>query len=200
MCAASRPGASTSWSSRSGCGSRGSEVSRICAQLDEQVEAFRQRPLEGDYPYLWLDAKVEKVRDGGRVVRKCLGARLRRAPESGYRSRRACGASCTRRCSHVCRLRARSTGHGRSSTPATCRRRKAGPGSAVPRRSRPSGCQAPCPGRRPRSPARLVGDACEPQRCHAVAPPRRCGPARARSYRSSAPAANAADRRPWLRP
>ena len=35
-----------------------SEVSRICAQLDEQVEAFRCRPLEGDYPYLWLDAKV----------------------------------------------------------------------------------------------------------------------------------------------
>jgi putative transposase len=35
-----------------------SEVSRICAQLDEQVEAFRQRPLEGDYPYLWLDGKV----------------------------------------------------------------------------------------------------------------------------------------------
>ena len=36
-----------------------SEVSRICARLDEQVEAFRQRPLEGDYPYLWLDAKSE---------------------------------------------------------------------------------------------------------------------------------------------
>src|SRR5207253_5818371 len=49
-----------------------SEVSRICAGLDEQVEAFRGRPLEGRYPYLWLDAKVEKVRDGGRVVRKCL--------------------------------------------------------------------------------------------------------------------------------
>ena len=49
-----------------------SEVSRICAGLDEQVEAFRTRPLEGPYPYLWLDAKVEKVRDGGRVVRKCL--------------------------------------------------------------------------------------------------------------------------------
>jgi putative transposase len=49
-----------------------SEVSRICAQLDEQVEAFRQRPLEGDYPYLWLDAKVEKVRDGGRVVGKAV--------------------------------------------------------------------------------------------------------------------------------
>src|SRR5919201_824081 len=49
-----------------------SEVSRICQGLDEQVEAFRNRPLEGRYPYLWLDAKVEKVRDGGR-------ARLRRA-------------------------------------------------------------------------------------------------------------------------
>jgi putative transposase len=49
-----------------------SEVSRICALLDEQVEAFRQRPLEGDYPYLWLDAKVEKVRDGGRVVGKAV--------------------------------------------------------------------------------------------------------------------------------
>ncbi len=49
-----------------------SEVSRICSGLDEQVEAFRSRPLEGRYPYLWLDAKVEKVRDGGRVVRKCL--------------------------------------------------------------------------------------------------------------------------------
>src|SRR5512146_2506378 len=49
-----------------------SEVSRICQGLDEQVEAFRSRPLEGRYPYLWLDAKVERVRDGGRVVRKCL--------------------------------------------------------------------------------------------------------------------------------
>jgi putative transposase len=49
-----------------------SEVSRISAGLDEHVEAFRDRPLEGRYPYLWLDAKVEKVRDGGRVRRKCL--------------------------------------------------------------------------------------------------------------------------------
>jgi transposase-like protein len=49
-----------------------SEVSRVCQGLDEQVEAFRCRPLEGRYPYLWLDAKVEKVRDGGRVERKCL--------------------------------------------------------------------------------------------------------------------------------
>jgi transposase-like protein len=49
-----------------------SELSRICQGIDEHVEAFRNRPLEGRYPYLWLDAKVEKVRDGGRVVRKAL--------------------------------------------------------------------------------------------------------------------------------
>ncbi len=35
-----------------------SEVSRICQGLDEQVDAFRNRPLEGRYPYLWLDAKI----------------------------------------------------------------------------------------------------------------------------------------------
>ncbi len=49
-----------------------SEVSRITALLDEQVEAFRCRPLEGRYPYVFVDAKVEKVRDGGRVQRKCV--------------------------------------------------------------------------------------------------------------------------------
>src|SRR6188472_1417865 len=49
-----------------------SEVSRVCAALDEHVEAFRTRPLEGRYPYVFLDAKVEKVRDGGRVVNKAL--------------------------------------------------------------------------------------------------------------------------------
>jgi putative transposase len=61
-----------------------SEVSRICQGLDEQVEAFRNRPLEGRYPYLWLDAKVEKVRDSGRVVRKCLVLAYG-VHESGYR-------------------------------------------------------------------------------------------------------------------
>jgi putative transposase len=49
-----------------------SEVSRVCAALDEHVEAFRGRPLEGRYPYLFLATKVEKVRDGGRVVTKAL--------------------------------------------------------------------------------------------------------------------------------
>jgi putative transposase len=46
-----------------------SEVSRMCAALDAEVEAFRQRPLGGErYPYLWLDATYVKVRDAGRVV------------------------------------------------------------------------------------------------------------------------------------
>jgi transposase-like protein len=50
-----------------------SEVSRICARLDGQVEAFRGRPLVGRYPYLWLDATYEKVRDdSGRVVSMAL--------------------------------------------------------------------------------------------------------------------------------
>ena len=50
-----------------------SEVSRICGRLDEQVEAFRSRPLLGRYPYLFLDATYEKVRDqSGRVVSMAL--------------------------------------------------------------------------------------------------------------------------------
>ena len=47
-------------------------VSALCRALDEQVELFRQRPLEGAYPYLWLDAKQVKVRDHGRVVFKAV--------------------------------------------------------------------------------------------------------------------------------
>jgi len=50
-----------------------SEVSRIATRLDEQVEAFRSRPLVGRYPYLFLDARYEKVRDDrSRVVSMAL--------------------------------------------------------------------------------------------------------------------------------
>ena len=48
------------------------QVSRLCRGLDEQVRAFRERPLEGSYPYLWLDAKVERVREPGGVRHKAL--------------------------------------------------------------------------------------------------------------------------------
>ncbi|SQD92498.1 transposase [Candidatus Bipolaricaulis anaerobius] len=52
-----------------------SEVSRICAALDERMEAFRNRPLTGESPYVWLDATVVKVREGGWVhfMRNLLG-------------------------------------------------------------------------------------------------------------------------------
>ena len=49
-----------------------SAVSRLCSGLDEQVRCFRERPLEGAYPYLWLDAKVERVREPGGVRHKAL--------------------------------------------------------------------------------------------------------------------------------
>jgi putative transposase len=48
------------------------QVSRLCRGLDEQVQIFRERPLEGRYPYLWLDGKIEKVRARGGVRQKCL--------------------------------------------------------------------------------------------------------------------------------
>jgi putative transposase len=48
------------------------QVSRLCQGLDEQVRVFRERPLEGRYPYLWLDAKVERVREPGGVRQKAL--------------------------------------------------------------------------------------------------------------------------------
>jgi len=46
-----------------------SEVSRLCSELDRTVRAFRERRLdEHRYPYMWLDARYEKVREGGRIV------------------------------------------------------------------------------------------------------------------------------------
>ena len=45
-----------------------SQVSRLCADIDERVKAFLDRPLEGDWPYLWLDATYIKTRQGGRIV------------------------------------------------------------------------------------------------------------------------------------
>jgi putative transposase len=47
-------------------------VSALCRELDERVEAFRNRPLEGEFPYLWLDAKQLRVRDRGHVRSKAL--------------------------------------------------------------------------------------------------------------------------------
>lgn len=45
-----------------------SQVSALCRDIDERVESFLTRPIEGEWPYLWLDATYLKVRQGGRVV------------------------------------------------------------------------------------------------------------------------------------
>ena len=45
-----------------------SQVSRLCAELDERVSAFLSRPIEGEWPYLWLDATYVRVRQAGRIV------------------------------------------------------------------------------------------------------------------------------------
>ena len=49
-----------------------SQVSRLCAEIDERVNAFLCRPLEGAWPSLWLDATYLKVRDGGRIVSRAV--------------------------------------------------------------------------------------------------------------------------------
>lgn len=45
-----------------------SQVSRLCEEIDERVNAFLTRPIEGDWPYLWIDATYVKTRSGGRIV------------------------------------------------------------------------------------------------------------------------------------
>src|SRR5207247_1806265 len=50
-----------------------SQVSRICQELDAVVDAFLNRPLDaGPYPYVWLDALTQRVREGGRIVNVCV--------------------------------------------------------------------------------------------------------------------------------
>ena len=45
-----------------------SQVSRLCEEIDVRVKAFLDRPIEGDWPYLWIDATYIKVRQNGRMV------------------------------------------------------------------------------------------------------------------------------------
>lgn len=74
-----------------------SQVSRLCGEIDEKVQTFMSRPLEGDWPYVWLDATYVKVRQTGRPQAR----RLRRpAPrltglDLGHGKRRRLG--CRRR-------------------------------------------------------------------------------------------------------
>jgi len=45
-----------------------SQVSRLCSEIDERVKTFLERPLEDEWPYVWIDATYVKVRKGGRIV------------------------------------------------------------------------------------------------------------------------------------
>jgi putative transposase len=45
-----------------------SQVSRLCEEIDERVQTFLDRPIEGDWTYLWIDATFAKVRQAGRIV------------------------------------------------------------------------------------------------------------------------------------
>ena len=51
-----------------GTGVSKSQVSRLCQEIDERVGAFLDRPIEGEWPYLWIDATYVKVRQDGRIV------------------------------------------------------------------------------------------------------------------------------------
>ena len=51
-----------------GTGISKSQVSRLCQEIDERVGAFLDRPIEGKWPYLWIDATYVKVRQDGRIV------------------------------------------------------------------------------------------------------------------------------------
>lgn len=62
-----------------------SQVSKLCKEIDERVGAFLKRPLEGEWPYVWLDATYLKVREGG--LRRTL-PRGGRAPIYGLGRRR----------------------------------------------------------------------------------------------------------------
>ncbi len=45
-----------------------SQVSRLCSEIDERVNSFLDRPIEGDWPYVWLDATYVKVRRDHHIV------------------------------------------------------------------------------------------------------------------------------------
>src|SRR5262245_13131257 len=44
-----------------------SKIGRLCGESDDKVKAFLARPIEGDWPYLWIDATYVKVRQNGRI-------------------------------------------------------------------------------------------------------------------------------------
>ena len=58
-----------------------SQVSRLCGEIDDRIRSFLDRSLEGDWPYLWLDATYVKVRQAGRIVPVAVTVAVARARE-----------------------------------------------------------------------------------------------------------------------
>ena len=62
-----------------------SQVSRLVAEIDERVNAFLTRPIEGEWPYLWIDATYLKEREGGRIVSTAAIIAVASTPMAGAR-------------------------------------------------------------------------------------------------------------------
>jgi transposase-like protein len=62
-----------------------SQVSRLCEELDAEVQSFRERPLTASYPYVWLDASYVKARQDGQVVSLAVVIAIGVNSESGQR-------------------------------------------------------------------------------------------------------------------
>jgi len=67
-----------------------SQVSRLCGEIDGKIDGFLERPLEGDWPYLWLDATYVKVRQDGRIVPVAVSRNL--LADAGKQARRVVSA------------------------------------------------------------------------------------------------------------
>ncbi len=79
-----------------------STVSKLCKDIDDRVNAFLERPLVGDWPYLWLDATYLKQREGGqiRTVWTCTGRSASRP--NGCRCPVPCGSATPKRPTWMC--------------------------------------------------------------------------------------------------
>ena len=168
-----------------------SQVSRLCAEIDERVRTFLERPIEGDWPYLWIDATYVKVREAGRIVsvavtiavavntdgrREVLGMAigaseaetfwvefLRRLKRRGLRRRQAGDLGCAR--GHQ--------GGGRAGVP---RHLAALPGALHAQRPRPCRQERPARRRRPSSPPPSPRIMPTPPRPSGARSPTRSGP------------------------
>ena len=84
---------------RGGTGISKSQFSRLCEEIDERVDAFLTRPIEGEWPYLWIDVsrrtpcvrvslrKYLKLRQGGRILSVALAIVLAHMAHMARRSR-----------------------------------------------------------------------------------------------------------------